>query len=58
MPEWFMQMLSVLGAPLAVYGGIRYDLGQLRAKVEGAARAAEKAHERMDALMMGARRAS
>lgn len=58
MPDWFVQLLSVLGAPLAVYGGIRYDLGQLRARVEGAARAAEKANERMDALMMGAHRAS
>ncbi|AKU11540.1 hypothetical protein AzCIB_1639 [Azoarcus sp. CIB] len=57
MPDWVFQILTAGGGALAVYGGIRYDLGQLREKAENAARSAEKAHARLDGLM-GAHRAA
>lgn len=58
MPDWMLQLAGYVLAAASVYAGIRYDLGQLREKAENAARAAAKAHERLDVLMMGAKRAS
>lgn len=58
MPEWVVQLVTMGAGAAGVYAGIRYDLGQLREKAEGAATSAAEAHKRLDVLMMGARRAS
>lgn len=57
MPDWVLQVAGYAAMGAGMYAGIRYDLGRLSEKAEAAARAAAKAHERLDVLMMGARRA-
>jgi len=49
-PEFFLQLLVALGAPVAVYGAIKADLARALAKAEAAEAAAVRAHVRIDDL--------
>lgn len=51
-PEWAWQVLSMAAGAGGVYAAIRSDLAYLRARAEGAAASAEKAHGRIDDLLM------
>ncbi len=50
MPDWLSQLVTVAGVGVSVYAGIRADLAALHVKADNATRAADKAHERIDAL--------
>lgn len=52
MPDWLMQILGMAFAAAGIYGAIRSDLGEIREKAEGAANSAEKAHSRIDELLL------
>ena len=51
-----LQVVTILIAAGAVYGGIRSDLKSTREKAEEAASAARRAHERLDAHIQFGRR--
>lgn len=48
MPDWLFQLLAAGAGAASVYAAIRSDLARLHEKAEGAARAADKAHDRID----------
>lgn len=50
MPDWLFQVLTAGAAAAGVYAGIRGDLARLHEKAENAAKAADKAHERIDSI--------
>lgn len=50
MPDWIVQVLGYGGMIVGVYAGIRADLARLHERVSVAIKAAERAHERIDAL--------
>lgn len=47
-PEFLLQLIVALGAPVAVYGAIKADLARALAKAEAAEVAATRAHARID----------
>lgn len=51
MPEWVMQLVTVLCSGAAVYAGIRADLALAKAKAEQAIKTADHAHQRIDDMM-------
>ena len=53
---FFLQLVTVLIAAGAVYGGIRADLRAMYEAISRIERAAEKAHERIDGLAGNGRR--
>ena len=48
MPEWLFQVLTAGAGAASVYAAIRADLARIHEKAEQAARAADKAHTRID----------
>jgi len=50
-----LQLVTVLIAAGAVYGGIRGDLKSIHEHLRRVERAAEKAHDRLDGLSAGRR---
>lgn len=57
-PEFLLQLLVALGAPVAVYGAIKADLARAIEKAEQAANSATRAHERIDDFHNGRRAAT
>lgn len=51
MPEWLGQLLTACAGAASVYAAIRADLARLHEKAEGAAKSADKAHDRIDHLI-------
>jgi hypothetical protein len=51
MPEWILQVVSIVAAGAGVYAAIRADLAFLRAKVDTLEESAERAHRRIDGLI-------
>lgn len=49
-PEFILQLVLAIGAPVAVYGAIKADLARALAKAEMAETAALRAHDRIDGL--------
>lgn len=49
-PEFILQLLVALGAPVAVYGAVRADLARAIAIAEQADKSADQAHKRIDDL--------
>lgn len=50
MPDWMLQLITAGAGAASVYAAIRADLARLHEKAENAAKAADKAHERIDDL--------
>lgn len=57
MPDWLFQLLTAGAGAASVYAAIRADLARLHEKAENAAKAADKAHERIDQFFNHHRRA-
>lgn len=53
MPDWLLQLLGIMGGSVGAYAAIRHDLGRLGAEVKNAAASADKAHSRIDQLIIG-----
>jgi hypothetical protein len=51
MPDWLFQLLTAGAGAASVYAAIRADLARLHEKAENAARSADKAHGRIDAIL-------
>lgn len=51
MPDWVFQLITAAGGAASVYAAIRADLARLHEKAENAARSADKAHGRIDAIL-------
>lgn len=51
-PDFLLQVMLAVGAGISVYAAIRADLAKAIAKAEEAAAAANKAHDRIDSLIM------
>lgn len=52
---FLLQLVTILIAAGAVYGGIRGDLRAMHEAISRIERAAEKAHERIDSMAGGGR---
>lgn len=52
MPDWVLQVVTMVGAGVAVYAGIRADLAATKEKAKNAHESAERAHVRIDGLML------
>jgi hypothetical protein len=50
MPDWLFQLLTAGAGAASVYAAIRADLARLHEKADNAARAADKAHNRIDEM--------
>jgi hypothetical protein len=50
--EAWTQLLAILGGAVGVYAGIRADLARIHERVEVALKAVERAHVRIDDLIM------
>lgn len=51
MPDWLFQLLTAGAGAASVYAAIRADLAALHVKADQAAKAAEKAHTRIDGIL-------
>lgn len=49
-PEFILQLVIAIGAPVAVYVGVRVDLARALAKAETAEATAIRAHDRIDII--------
>lgn len=47
-PEFILQIILAIGAPVAVYAGIKQDLATMTERATNAANSAARAHERID----------
>ena len=52
MPEWLLQVIGMLAGGVAVYAGIRADLAATKERAKNAHESAERAHIRIDGLML------
>lgn len=52
MHEWILQLVSVLVAAGAAYGGIRADIRRLHAEVSEVKRVTQAAHKRIDSILI------
>jgi len=50
-PEFLLQLIMALGAPVAVYAGIKSDLATTRLQADNAKESAANAHARIDSLL-------
>lgn len=51
MTETILQLVAVVGVGVGAYAAIRADLAALHVKADQAAKSADKAHERIDAIV-------
>jgi len=50
-PEWILQLLGIAGTLAVGYATIRSDLAKLHERTTHTAHTADRAHERIDALI-------
>lgn len=55
MPEWLMGVIGMLATAAGTYAGIRADLARLHERISHLATDTERAHTRLDSLLIDRR---